>query len=140
MTMEQFSIILESISFLCVTLDLYGKERLEKLQSRLSYNIGNVQKKGWLFFLLDNPIISIIIIILLVISSSIIFKAGTNIHDNIFYLIPIWVCIIIISLIAFGDRIIFFILSIMEKYKLDGILLGFGTILFFASKLFIFFK
>lgn len=70
MTMEQFSIILESISFLCVTLDLYGKDRLEKLQTRLLDNLKNFQNKDlsleYLLFLIKTPNSIIFIIVLLI--------------------------------------------------------------------------
>ena len=146
MTMEQFSIILESISFLCVTLDLYGKERLEKLQSRLLDNLKNFQNKDlsleYLVFLMKTPN-SIIFIVVLLIIASFFWMEGIGIYENPYTWIFAGIGILIFIPLTFDktiNKIISFVLSMMNKHNLDGVLLGFGTILFFLSRLLLFFK
>lgn len=147
MTMEQFSIILESISFLCVTLDLYGKDRLQKLQTQLSNKLDSAQKKVWQFqyllSFLKTPY-DIIFIILSLILFSIIWIKGKAMIENPWLIGVLYIYIVLISFLTMNkkkvNKILSFILSIMNKYNLDGVLLGFGTILFFLSRLLLFFK
>lgn len=147
MTMEQFSIILESISFLCVTLDLYGKDRLQKLQTQLSNKLDSAQKKVWQFqyllSFLKTPY-DIIFIILSLILFSIIWIKGKAMIENPWLIGVLYIYIVLISFLTMNkkkvNKILSFILSIMNKYNLDGVLLGFGTILFFLSRLLLFIK
>ena len=138
MTHNQFAILLESISFLFVTLDLYGKERLEKFQSNLKSKLDNikeddVQSKISIFLLKTHG--GFIVILLLLIFIFFVLIKGFPVFMNPYFLVFAFMILGFLILFFDGDKLISLALLIIRKYKLEGFLLYLGTLLFFSSKL-----
>lgn len=142
MTHNQIAILLESISFVLVTLDLYGKERLEKFQSTLTNQLDNIEEKDLqlkILLFIMKPKGFFIVITPMLIFIVIMCKYGANTFSNPYFLALGYIIAAFAILLRYGDKLISSILSMMKKYKLEGFMLFLGSMLFFVSKLISFF-
>lgn len=190
MQVENTSVLLEIVSFFCVTLDLYGKERLKALSKKfhqfanyvksislakpiwknIRAFIGDEQQPviDWRIWKNTNPfpyidswffvITGLIFIPVIVIAAVPVWNFVTNLallFENplanfLFQLFLIFLILGLLewaALISFGaiilvlelliDGVLFFSIFLLERMKLEGLLLVIGTILFLTSKLII---
>ena len=144
---EQISIILETISFFLVTIDLYGKERLVLLRSRIVKNrLEDIQRKKYFNKIVLVSTTIIVVCANLIVKSPWLWKLNWNFikeHYVIFSLI------VIIGLIinTYEDKVEQFIrdkilgnlvncfLFILSIFPIEGIMIVIGSTLFIISKI-----
>lgn len=152
---EHLSIGLETMAFFFVTIDLYGKERLSLLRSKVvSFNSVPIKDraknlvwkmfKRWYLFLFVIILINILIsqIILRYYSAKFIslYKTGTSLQTiNLDLNIIVFTSTIFLyALFNFMFLVPFYLVVFIQKmsklFRFEGMMLAIGTILFIISK------
>ena len=160
MTLEQLAIILEGVSFFFVTLDLFGKERLERFHAAVENRIVNLKDVdfrdrfgrffspstkehdsdatyGVLFFIAVIPCIAFYTYTMWQgfgwwLWKPLLYGVGTGILVS--YFLGLLLFFIIIGVEYALDAILGIGIWILKRSKLEGVLLVLGTLLFLVSK------
>lgn len=154
------AILLEIVSFFLVTIDLFGRDRLDKLHRQFEVSIAGLKdrdlKIAWGRWFTPDPsvkdsdfmwgltAVSLLVLsicggeyllwskgglwlVLPVVGGVIVSFVGTVVLMSLFY----WVIVFIEKLV---DGIFSMLMLLFSKFKLDGAMLGVGSIVFVASK------
>lgn len=154
---EHVAILLEVISFFCVTTDLYGKKRLEELRSRLIISVNKTEKT-------EDPQILVEVVGWVSLGVFIYFMRGQFIETYDFFkeriisdfsivnliTLILAVCVLLIILCGIGFlwmmvfgasfkllRVfaLYLVKQVLRIASFEGLLLAIGTILFLLSKI-----
>lgn len=162
MSNEKLSILLETVSFFLVTLDLFGKERLGKLYEQLVSRLEGMKKRRvaqpFLAYLHKNKmagaIYSLSLVVMgLVLSDWILMKMRYSLPNNVFAnafavagviafsatIVTLFVVLMPFFLENLLDLTLGSIVRLLDRYKLEGLMLTIGAVLFLASKAVAFF-
>lgn len=158
--LEKMAIILEIISFFLVTIDLFGRSRIEKLQGRFESFLSSFKDKElkevfYKFLSLGkdndflNPI-GLTFIIMLIVCGYAVYSLTSD-WTNLWLLIPIvmiFFAAIVATFLLIGlgslivrlleviiDGIFHLILLLFNKLKLEGAMLIIGACIFLISKI-----
>lgn len=151
---QHTSIILETVSFFLVTIDLYGKERLTDLRNRIIKNDIEQIKKGKYF-----RKITIILASTILISAELFIKGSIRlsiVREGFFnFILQNWktfAVILLFSILLLTNEtkvknfiknkilggIVSIPISMFKIFPIEGIMITLGTIIFLISKIMIF--
>ena len=153
MNADRVAIILEAVSFFLVTLDLFGKERLNDTYQSIITRLEKAKHTNFAltfskffrakhFCLLWFILVFAIVFILKV--EVILYKPKYNIVWNIVYgmfLVGIWAFIVLSPILFIGKLLDWFVhltlgnlVKALYRNKVEGVMITIGTILFLVSK------
>lgn len=138
MNLTIVSTILESLSFFLVTLDLYGKDRLEKSSIELVKKLKNASDKEWdvdYFMFIYTPPTIYLFIAWLVIWALIAFIISNPEQRTLLMAIAISPAFPLAVNNKLLNSIILLFISTISKYKLDGVMLKLGVVFYILSKI-----
>lgn len=158
MTIDRISILLETCSYFFVTLDLFGKERLDTLYKRIIAKLSSIEPiqvadkipgivtKNYSNFMGSKGCLSLLTVGLIALVIGVVKAVFKDIPSA-------YITIIFLTLYMIGPMILYptviFIIKLLEgfinltlgnivkllfRYKLEGIMLAIGTVLFLTSK------